>query len=120
MLLGDRNRWIPSDLPEVANRVLKVSRVAAPKRLLRRFDDASPRAHRLRHDGIDLREVFHIVAQAQLGRTPRALRQAGVVGQVGSRPDGELEPSLEVEECDGPSSNSVPTMPLVANPRPSR
>src|SRR5439155_13346616 len=43
----------------------------------------------------------HVVADGEVGRAGRLDGQAGVAGDAGSRPDGELQAALQVEERDG-------------------
>src|SRR6478752_159851 len=79
----------------------EVSAVAAPKCLSRWLHDPRTGLLGLRHHGVDFLLAASVVAYGELGRAARRFRDSGVVSEIVSRPDRELETMLQIEEGDG-------------------
>ncbi len=82
-------------------RVLEVAGVAAVERSLRRFDDLCARPLRLSHDGVDFLPRGDVVADGELERAWRLHGHAAVRREALAWPQRQLQPRLQIEECDG-------------------
>src|SRR5690606_15944498 len=91
---------VPGDLPQVPFRVPEIAAVTAPEGLLRRLDDRRAGSGRLGHHPVDLLAGAHVVGQAGVGRTRRIGCHAGIGREAASRPQGQAQARLQVEERD--------------------
>src|SRR5262245_764398 len=82
-------------------RVLKISSVAAPKRLLRRFDYGCPGFLRALHNGINVFFAGDIVADAEFRGACGGWGDRGVLGETLARAERELHAVLQLKEHHG-------------------
>src|SRR6516162_823871 len=81
--------------------VLKIPRIASPKRLLGRLDDPCSCPPGLFHHCVNFLFTADIMSKSELARTMSRLGSVRVIGDVGSRPDGELQTRLQIKKGDG-------------------
>src|SRR5690606_8090727 len=91
---------IPGCLPQVTIRIHEVACISAPEGLSSRLDYAGASLTRLLHHRVDLFTRIDVVAEAELGGRRGTLGKAGVVREIPSLPQGELQTSRKVEERD--------------------
>src|SRR5262245_21552198 len=77
---------IPCHFPKVPVGVLKVARVAAPERVVRRLDHDCARLFCLFHYRVDLDFRGDVVPESEIGRARAAEGDPGVVSNALSRP----------------------------------
>lgn len=111
---------IPDNFPQMAVGVLEITRIPAPKRVVRRQGDGGAGLFGFLHDPVHLFLAAYVVAQRKFGRTGRSLGNLRVMGQIFAAEQGEPIPGSKSKNATAPCSNSCPTMPSVWNPRPSR
>lgn len=79
-LLGIGPLGIPSDLPKMVIRILKITRVAAPKSIVRFLHDDRSGIRRLLHDRIHFCFRGNIVADAKFRGTAFVERKISIFG----------------------------------------
>src|SRR5215469_4031302 len=99
--------------------VLKVTRISAPKGLLRGFRNPCAGGAGLTHNGIHFALASDVVAEGELGGAPTTLCcHTRVKGEV--RTGEKRKPCCRSKTAMAPCSNSVPIMPSLLKPSPSR
>jgi hypothetical protein len=83
-------------------RILEVTRVSTPERIVSRLDDNGSCLLCLLHHDVDFGFRGNVVADAEFGRTSTADVESGIVSQARSWPERELQTGLQVEESDCP------------------
>jgi len=89
---------MPRDFPQMAIRVLKVSRITAPKRFLRGLNYFRAGAFCLLHNGIDFFRAVHIMANAEFRWTSGRRIDCSIVSEARSRIEGKPKIILQIKE----------------------
>src|SRR5215469_14575354 len=82
-------------------RVLEVTPISAPKRLLRGFHHPCANGDCLAHDGVDLPFTTDVMAERELGGAPGGCRDARIKAEVRTREKSKLHAMLQVEDNNG-------------------
>jgi hypothetical protein len=94
-------------------RVLEVTRISAPKGLLRGIQQPRASGDCLAHDGIDFTFTANVMAECELSGALSGCRDARIKGDVRTREKIELDAVLQVELDNGTMLELVPMMPSV-------
>ncbi len=93
---------IPGDLPQMPIRILKVSRIPAPKAVVRRVGDFGSGLLCLLHNRIDRLFGSDVVPDPEFGNAGRSHRHMSILGQGSFRVKCEHEILIHVKEGNGP------------------
>ena len=95
------NRGVPDDLPKVAVGILEVSRVDAPRPLVRWVGDDRSGCFGARDDIVHLGSAGHDMADTELARLGWGQRDHGVFGEFGAWVGRKHESSVQMEHRSG-------------------
>src|SRR2546425_818954 len=109
---------IPHNLPQVTIGVLKVASVTAPERVLCGLGDSRACLSCLLHDRVNFLFTVHIMANGKFSGTFRTFRNLCVIRNVVSRPNGQFQAGVQIEEGNGAMLKFSPNNPLRRQTKP--
>src|SRR5215207_4127950 len=101
-------------------RILEIACVASPKGIYGGLHYLCTCFSRLLHNGVNFFFTTHVMPDRKLGRTMSSFGNVRVMSNAVSRPNRELQTRLQIKKATAPYSNSLPTIPCVGSPSPSR